>query len=254
MLCSKSLSACASIAGAMRNAVAVALIGVSGVASAGYVTFDEGAIDTIFSQPSFYSTTLNRLLSIDIRFNERQSIVAPTLLDINNDAEFSGGTPSLSGLANTLGIPNFTLAMFFVYMSALCGDWTGNIIGCGSTPGGLIALDSSFAHGANGAALMAHELAHNLGLPHLVGDPNLMNPVISSTTTLTAQQVGEFVNLSTGASISPIVRKDNNGQLYISVTPIAVLAAVPEPQPWAMMIAGLLGVTGWARRRRACAG
>lgn len=231
----------------VRKFLVTALIGGAGAASAGYVSFDEAAMDAIFSQPSF------GLFDIDIRFNAPLSIVAPSLLDINDDAEFNGSSNSLSALANTLGVPNFTVSVFFVDKISHCGDTLSNIIGCGSTPGGLIALHSGAAAGANGAALMAHELGHNLGLSHLEDSGNLMNSSINGATTLSEAQVGSFVDLTTGASLSSIVRIDAE-QLYISITPIAVLAAapVPEPETWAMLSLGLLGVAGWARHRRAC--
>lgn len=244
----KTLPMWGAMARVARQAVAVALIGASGMASAGYVTFNEGVMDDIFKQSSF------GLFTIDIRFNPSLSIVAPTLLDINSDAEFNGGINSLSGQASALGLPDSTVAIFFVDKISFCGSPGTSIIGCGNNPGNLIALNSASAAGANGAVLMAHELGHNLGLSHL--DPavsgNLMNPSITGGTTLTTDQVGSFVNLATGASLNSIVRNDGNG-LYISITPIAVVAAVPEPHTWAMLMAGLLGVAGLARRRRACA-
>ncbi len=244
------LSGWDAVAAVMRKLATVALLGGAGVASAGYVTtFNQTAINDIFSQTSFGG------FNIDIRFNDALSIVAPTLLDINDDAEFIGNNgSSLSSLANMLAVPNFTVAVFFVDKISHCGGPGSNIIGCGSNPGGLIALNSAAAAGSIGSVLFAHELAHNLGLEHLTVSGNLMQASITGGTMLTTAQVGTFLDLSTGASKSPIVRFDA-GQRYISVTPIAVLAAapVPEPQTWAMMIAGLLGVAGWARRRRACA-
>lgn len=251
----KSLPAWGALASLARKALAIALVGGAGVASAGYVTVDEAGMDAIFSQVSFASSvTPFSLFDIDIRFNAPLSIVAPSLLDINDDAEFNGSSNSLSALANTLGVPNFTVSVFFVDKISHCGGPGSNIIGCGSNPGGLIAVNSGAAAGANGAVLMAHELGHNLGLSHLEVSGNLMNSSITGATTLSAAQVGSFVNLTTGASLSPIVRIDA-GQLYISITPIAVLAAAPVPEPatWAMLSLGLLGVAGWARRRRACA-
>ena len=240
----------------LRRTLAVALLGCTGMASAAMVhldngvSFDEVAMDSIFSQTSFAGH------NIDIRFNPAKSIVAPGLLSINSDAEFSGPAPSLSDLANQLGIPNFTVSVFYVDAINFCSVSGTNIIGCGSDGGGLIALQSAAAGGANGAALMAHELGHNLGLDHFeTSSANLMYSSITGNTTLTSDQVHTFLN-PTGDPISSIVRKDAAG-LYISITPIAVLAVaapVPEPQTWAMLSLGLIGVAGWARRRRAWVG
>lgn len=236
-------------AGFARKCAAVALLGGAGVASAGYVTsFDQAVLDGIFSQTSFGN------FDIQIRFNDALSVVSPTAAQIDSNAEFNGNNDfSLSALSNSLGVPNFTVSLFFVDKINFCGSAGTNIIGCGSNPGGLIALDSAAAAGTHGAVLFAHELGHNLGLDHLLVSGNLMHPTITGASTLSAAQVGTFIDLTTGASLKSIVRNDA-GQLYISVTPIAVLAAaVPEPQTWAMLVAGLLGVAGWARRRRACA-
>ncbi|MEO7941649.1 MAG: PEP-CTERM sorting domain-containing protein [Burkholderiaceae bacterium] len=231
----------------LRRILAVVLIGCSGVASAAMVSFNDVALDGIFSQASFGG------YNIDIRFNSPLSVVAPSLLSIDSNEEFSGPAPSLSALANQLQIPNFTVSLFYVDQISFCGATGSNIIGCGSSGGGLIALKSAAAAGTNGAALLAHELGHNLGLDHLSSSENLMNSSITGATLLTTTQVGKFLNLSTGQPINPIVQNDN-GQLYISITPIAVLAAVPEPQTWAMLCLGLVGIAAWARRRRAWAG
>lgn len=221
----------------VRRAVAVALIGCTGVASAAMVSFNEVAMDTIFSQASFGGR------NIDIRFNTPLSVIAPSLLSIDSDAEFSGSAPSLSALAVQLQIPNSTVSVFFVDAITFCGAPGTSIIGCGSNPGGLIALQSAAAARANGAVLMAHELGHNLGLSHLAGSVNLMNSSITSATFLSESQANTILG-------SRLVLMDG-AQRYISITPVAVLAAVPEPHTWAMLSLGLLGVAGWARRRRA---
>lgn len=240
----QKISGWQAVARLVRKTLAAAAIAGAGAASAGYVTFDEAAMDGIFAQTSFGP------FDIDIRFNAPLSIVAPTLLDIHADSEFGGPGTSLDGARQTLGVPQFTVSIFFVDLISFCGGPGSNIVGCGSQPGDLIALKSSFAAGAQGAVLMAHELAHNLGLGHLSDSTNLMNPLITGATALTTTQIGSFVNLTTGAALSPLVR-DDNGQLYISITPIAVLAAapVPEPETWAMLSLGLLAVAAWARRR-----
>ena len=241
-----SLPAWRMVSGVMRKLAAVALLGSASVASAGYVTsFDQTVLDDIFSQTSFGG------YDIDIRFNAPLSIVAPIVADISSTAEFNGNNDfSLSWWANELAVPDFTVALFFVDTISFCGGPGSNIIGCGSRPGDMIALQSAAAAGSNGTVLFAHELGHNLGLTHLPVSGNLMNPSITGASTLNETQVGSFLDLTTGASLNSILRNDG-GQLYISVTPIAVLAAaVPEPQTWAMMLAGLLGVAGWARRRQ----
>lgn len=231
----------------LRRTLAVALIGCTGVASAAMVSFNEVAMDSIFSQTSFGA------YNIDIRFTTPLSVVAPGFLSIDSDEEFNGAALSLSALTSQLQIPNFTVSLFFVDQIRFCGIAATNIIGCGSSGGSLIALQSAAAAGSNGTTLTAHELGHNLGLDHLDSSPNLMNGSITGVTTLTQAQIGTFLNLATGTPINPIVRNDN-GQLYISITPIAILAAVPEPQTWAMLGLGLIGVAGWAWRRRAWVG
>lgn len=231
----------------LRRSLAVGLIACSGAASAAMVSFNDVALDGIFSQAAFGG------YNIDIRFNNPLSVVAPGLVSVDSDAEFDGPAPSLRTLANQLQIPNFTVSLFYVDQISFCGGPGSNIIGCGSSGGGLIALQSAAAAGARGTALLAHELGHNLGLDHLSSSDNLMNGSITGATLLTTTQIGQFLDLSTGQAISPIVQNDN-GQLYIAITPIAVLAAVPEPQTWAMLSLGLLAVAGWARRRRAWAG
>lgn len=241
-----SLPAWRMVSGVMRKLAAVALLAGASAASAGYVTsFDQAVLDDIFSQTSFGG------YDIDIRFNAPLSVVAPVVADLSSTEEFNGNNNfSLSWLAGELQVPNFTVALFFVDTISFCGGPGSNIIGCGSRPGGLIALQSAAAAGSNGTVLFAHELGHNLGLTHLSVSGNLMHPTITGASALSETQVGSFLDLTTGASLSSILR-DDGGQLYISVTPIAVLAAaVPEPQTWAMMLAGLLGVAGWARRRQ----
>ena len=232
-----SLPAWRMVSGAMRKFAAVALLAGASVASAGYVTsFDQAVLDDIFSQTSFGG------YDIDIRFNAPLSVVAPVVADLSSTEEFNGNNDfSLSWLAGELQVPNFTVALFFVDTISFCGGPGSNIIGCGSRPGGLIALQSAAAAGNNGTVLFAHELGHNLGLTHLSVSGNLMHPTITGASALNETQVGSFLDLTTGASLSSILR-DDGGQLYISVTPIAVLAAaVPEPQTWAMMLAGQSG-------------
>ena len=157
-----SLPAWRMVSGAMRKFAAVALLAGASVASAGYVTsFDQAVLDDIFSQTSFGG------YDIDIRFNAPLSVVAPVVADLSSTEEFNGNNDfSLSWLAGELQVPNFTVALFFVDTISFCGGPGSNIIGCGSRPGGLIALQSAAAAGNNGTVLFAHELGHNLGSAH----------------------------------------------------------------------------------------
>lgn len=66
----------------------------------------------------------------------------------------------------------------------LCGVTPGpGIVGCANRPGKRLVIDGPF--GANTATnnglennLFAHELGHNLGLPHITGATNLMDPFV----------------------------------------------------------------------------
>ncbi len=255
MFVREDLTQLRAVLSSLRSVLVAVLMGSAGVASAGFVTTYETQMEAIFSQTSFvtaanFTATGANPNVIDIRFNAMVSVVSPTLLSIDDDLKFGGPGTSLNSLSNQLGVPNFTVAMFFVDTITFCGGPGSNIIGCARNQGGLIALNSIAAADQNkGAALLSHELGHNLGLDHLVDNSNLMNSSITGNTGLSLAQATSVLN-------SSIVRIDasNNNQRYISITPIAVVAAIPEPQTWAMLVMGLLGVAGWARRRRACAG
>lgn len=218
---------------ALRVGLGGLLLCGAGGSWAGFITDNEAGLDAIFSQSGFGSST------IDARFNAPLSVANSALLSIDSDAEFS----SLSSLS--VFSPPKTINLFFVDTITFCGV-AGSFIGCSSTPGNVIVVSSSFAAGAQGAILEAHEIGHNLGLDHVAGSStNLMNPIISSNSSLTASQITSIL----GSSLVQV----SAGQRFLSITPIAVVASVPEPQTWAMLSLGLLGVIGWVRRRKACA-
>ena len=101
------------------------------------------------------------------------------------------------------------------------------------------------------AAIVAHEIGHDLGLQHM--DGGLMNPSAPSWDnfiapldyTLTDSQVQTIL-------ASPFVQSAPNGQKYIQVAPFSVLS-VPELSTWLYMVVAM-ACCGGAIRRVRCAG
>jgi hypothetical protein len=240
------------IRGALRALLATVVTSYAGLASAGFVTTFEQGMDAIFSQSSFAAFG-----KIDIRINSAITVAAPALLSLDSNAEFFALSALRGSLASNI------VSVFFVDAIPFCGDVGSNIIGCGDSSN-LIALRSSAAASTSyGANLLAHELGHNLDLSHVNGsNNNLMNPTINNFSfNGSVLGAGSLLDLTQVATIfarqsgvgSPfnnqIIQSDINGY-YISITPFAVVAAVPEPQTWLMMGVGLLGILAWVRRPR----
>nr|WP_316641547.1 zinc-dependent metalloprotease family protein [uncultured Roseateles sp.] len=217
-------------------AAALFTLQAGAMAADGYVTTNEAKLDAIFSQAGFAAAD-----KIDIRFNRETSIVDATLTTIDDSADWT----KLTGLAGNRASP--TVNMYFVDKILWCGVASLTTIGCAKTPGNVLALDSSWAANATyGGDLAAHELGHNLSLPHLLPDDgtNLMNPTISTSFKLTAGQITDIL-------ASALVQSDAAGK-FITIQPIAVLGAAPVPEPaeWALLLCGGAVVAGVARARR----
>lgn len=191
--------------------------------------FHEAALDAIFSQASFGTHP------IDIRFDPLARLaVATNLLDLNTDAEIT--TLFNLGL-NTQPTTN----LFFVNSISSCGGASGNIIGCATTPGNVLAVQATFAKRTDGAALIAHELGHNLGLDHVLDRSNLMNPIFTGATNLTLTQVTTML-------ASSLVQFDAvTQQQFIRITPI-VLSAIPLPTSWLVFLSALIALGVRPRR------
>ena len=201
-------------------------------ASAASITSDmlhEAALDAIFSQASFGTRP------IDIRFDALAHLtVATNLLDLNTEAE-------LVTLFNLGLSAQPTTNLFFVNSIGSCGGAGGNIIGCAATPGNVLAVQATFAKRSDSAALIAHELGHNLGLDHLVERSNLMNPIFTGATNLTLVQVTTML-------ASSLVQFDAvTQQRFIRITPI-LISAIPLPTSLPLLLSALIALS--VRRRR----
>jgi hypothetical protein len=225
-------------------ATALMVVGSIGVAHAdGFVTQNLLTLDAIYGQASFGATP------ISFRFDSTINVFDSSLL-VLTDAGFDR-LPTYVPADQSASV----ISMFFVDGIAECGGPIDGIIGCGQTPGNILAVDSNaVAEQADqmgtsfGAVVEGHEIGHNLGLQHVEGDDtNLMNPGAyngPAPAPLTADQVAQIFQ-------SPLVQHDVLGY-FIEIQPFAVLSsvsAVPESSNLAMMGLGL-GVLAFLRKRK----
>lgn len=205
------------------------ICGLTTAANAAVVTTQETGLDAIFSQASFGASP------IDIRFGSIVTIENSSVVDIDSQADFD----LLAVLAPNLGT---AVNLFYVDSIHWCGAPGGNIAGCAEYPGSVVAVNSAVAaHAIYGAELIAHEMAHNLGLDHTAG-PGLMGPTLNGQTTLSIDEV-------TILRSSPLVQMDASGA-FINVTPILVqAAAVPEPSSLMLFSVALIAMIGLQRGR-----
>jgi len=238
-----------------RTVIATACLAAgfaSGAAHAGYISRPEAALDRIFSQSSFGTQR------IDVRFNAGQTLASAALANADSRSDIS----ALFSRATSAT----TVYAFYVDAVNWCGSYAAGIIGCGEMPGNAIVIESNWAASPTyGAALIAHEMGHNLGLGH-VASSNLMNGMLGGSTALTASQVSRIlasglVQLRDGVrtlSITPIAVTSGTAASSVaaaSSTADAAVSTVSEPGVISLSVLGLAlaAVAGMrpARRRAA---
>jgi hypothetical protein len=200
-----------------------------GSASAAFVTLLDTELDSVFGQASFGGN------NIDIRFNAQQTITNPDFLNIDTSTRLNG----LFAQAHDLP----TINMYFVDTIDYCGGYNPSIVGCASTPGNDLVLESDVVAGSFGTELVAHELGHNLGLGHPAGSGNLMNGTLNGSTFLTVDQANSVL-------ASSLVQTDGSGQRFLSITPYLIQAtAVPVPAAAPLFLSALMGIFTLRRRK-----
>jgi hypothetical protein len=166
-------------------------------------------------------------IDIDLRFNASDTLEDAALLSIDSAAELA----TLWGHA----VASPTVTLFFVDSLNWCGGSMPDAVGCAS--GSAIVVESAVAASGNGAELLAHELGHVYGLPHLEAPTtNIMNCCDWGNTTFTE---GQLTTINASAFV-----QDDAGTQFTAITPVLV---TPEPGTFALSAFGL-ALYGWRLR------
>jgi len=182
-------------------AIVIGLMTSVSSASAATVTINELKLNSIFSQNTFNTSP------IDIRISPFEKVVAPDLLKVTTKRETH---QLLYGMASGTSAIN----VFFVDELNYCGGFNVRIVGCGALNSPGVIVETGFAMSIYGAELLAHEVAHNLGV--VTHEPGLLSAALDGDTTLNAAQVAKILT-------SSLVQSDPLG-LFVKITPIQIVA------------------------------
>lgn len=213
------VSACLTAA-LMSLAVLVAAVPAGAVT----VTIDAEALNAVYSQPSFGADP------VDVRIAPVRTARSPDLARVVDAAMEA----AVFDLAATLS-PG--IGLVFVESIDWCSGYDRDVVGCAlrNSPGFFV--ESDFAAGPFGAEMLAHEIAHNLGLYHRNG--GLMNQMLNGDTSLTRAEAATILS-------SPLVGSDAAGR-FVDLTPIRI-APIPLAATAPLLALGALTLA-FARRR-----
>ncbi|MES9903440.1 MAG: hypothetical protein ABW168_12295 [Sedimenticola sp.] len=224
------------------------LLALSSTSQAASVTYDEGYMDTVYSQPILkqYINDYTYLpygedYSLDIRFNQTVEFVSPDFLDIDSESEMYSLWSNHFGTVKTVNA-------FFVDTVTYCGGISGSFGGCATTNSNDLVLNSQSA--SIHPILLAHELGHNLNMNHTETNPgDLMYLDTFSSTNIDLYNfsgyLDMFPNVVNGETIPPAnspVQGSFETGFYVEITPVLVTASatpVPVPASVFLMMSGL---------------
>jgi len=208
---------------------AAAFVGLAGLAFASpaaavTVTIDEAALDAVFAQEAFGAAP------VDVRVAPVRSMRAPRLARVADPSDEA----ALFGLARAMSP---AIGLVFVESIDWCTGYDTEIVGCALRDAPGLFVEADFAAGPYGVEMIAHEIAHNLGLRHRTG--GLMDPMLNGDMTLTS---GEAMTVLASA----LVGSDASGR-FIDIAPVRI-APIPLPASAPLLVLGALALV-FARRR-----